>query len=152
MNQQDWLPEQAPPTQIVDMDLLIQELGTARKRYEEAKKISASEYHKLEEVENKVINALKSNNRTKFEAEGVALVYISSKEVYTTPKTNEQKAALFDYIRSKHSADALTTMLSINHNTLNSWANAETKDDPILQIPGLEAPTTVETLNFRRKD
>jgi len=150
-DQNEWLPNQGSPTQIADMDKLIEKLKLARQSYDEAKKKSAEEYHKLEEVEKEVINALKSNNRTKFEAEGVALVYISSKEIYATPKTNDQKAALFEYIRTKYGEDALKTMLSINHNTLNSWANKEVETDPTLQIPGLDAPTSVETLNFRKK-
>jgi hypothetical protein len=147
----DWGLEPKAPTQIADMDKLIQKLQAARGAYDEAKKVSTEKYHQLEEVEKEVINALKANGRTKFEAEGTALVYITTKEVYTTPKTGEQKASLFNYIENKYGADTLLAMQSINHNTLNSWANGETKEDPTLQIPGLDAPTSVETLNFRRK-
>ena len=151
MDQNEWLPEAAAPTQIADMDQLILKLKEARQSYDAAKKRSAEEYHKLEEVERDVINALKSNNRTKFEAEGVALVYITNKEVYTTPKTPEQKQKLFQYIEDKYGGDVITGMLSINHQTLNSWANKEIEADPTLHIPGLDAPTSVETLTFRSK-
>lgn len=97
------------------------------------------------------MNALKANGRTKFEAEGIASVRIQSKDMFTTPKTQEQKEALFEYIRTKHGADALLGLLSIHSGTLNSWANKEIDSDPTLQIPGLEAPTSVETLYFTKK-
>lgn len=151
MENNEWGLAQSAPTQIADMDHLIQKLQTHRAEYDAAKKLSADAYHRLEEVEKEVINALKANNRTKFEAEGVALVYITTKEVYTTPKTPEQKDEFFGYIRSKYGPEVLTGMLSVNHQTLNSFANKETEADPTLNIPGLDAPTSVETLTFRRK-
>lgn len=150
-SQNEWMPEAAAPTDIGAMDALIIKLRDARRSYDAAKKVSSEEYQKLEAVELDVMNALKSNRRTKFEAEGVALVYITSKEVYTTPKSHEAKAALFDYIKNKYSIEALLGMQSINYQTLNSWANKEVESDPALQIPGLDAPTTTETLTFRSK-
>lgn len=153
MNQEEWGMQTQPtvPMSIEAMENLIQRLKVARELYDEAKALSSAKYHELEEVEKEVMNALKSNNRSKFEAEGVALVYISTKEVYPTPKTPEAKSELFNYIQAKYGAHALTNMQSINHNTLNSWANKEVEADPTLVIPGLDAPSAVETLNFRKK-
>lgn len=150
MNQ--WLPQNTGEvTTLEQMDSLVIKLERARATYEEAKKLSAAKYHELEEVEKEVMNTLKSNGKLKYEAEGVAAVSIQSKEIYATPKTPEQKRTLFTYIKDKYGNDVLTAMLSVNHNTLNSWANKETEADPTLQIPGLDAPTSVETLYFRSK-
>ncbi len=146
---------QGPQEQVVSidqMDTLILKLRKSREEYDKRKKASNEAHALLEEVEKEVMNALKANGRTKFEAEGVALVYIVTKEVFGTPKTLEQKRGLFTYITVKYGEDVLTNLLSMNHQTLNSWANAEIKDDPSLQIPGLDAPTTVESLTFRKKD
>lgn len=146
----DWFPEEQATT-IDQMDSLIVKLKSARDSYDEAKKASAEKYHQLEEVEKEVMNTLKANGRTKFEAEGVASVSIQTKEVFTTPKTNEAKRLLFKYIQDKYGVDVCTSMLSINHNTLQGWANREIQEDASLRIPGLEDPTSVETLYFRSK-
>lgn len=149
----EWMPEvQAQPENIQQMDGLIKKLSEARRVYEVAKKESAKVYHQLEETQKEVINALKVNGRTKFECEGVALVQIRSKDVFETPKSHEQKKGLFDYIFKKYGEETLTNMLSINHQTLNSWANSEIENDPGLTLPGLNQPTSVETLYFTKKD
>lgn len=131
------------------MDQLIKQLHEARAKYEELKKISTEAYHQLEEVERKVIGALSHNNRTKYQVEGIGMVYLSHKEVWSVPKTVEDKRRLFSYISDKHGADALDAMLSIHHATLNSFANKETESGQ-MQIPGLAEPTSTTTLNFRR--
>ena len=136
---------------LEQMDALIVRLSDQRKKYEQAKKASAEEYHKLEEIEKEVMNTLKVNGRIKYEAEGVAAIHIQTKEVYTTPKTVDQKRQLFKYIQDKFGVEALTGLLSINHQSLNSFANKETEADPGLVIPGLDQPTSVETLYFRSK-
>lgn len=149
----EWMPTRlGQPTQIADMDRLIKKLSEARAIYDAAKKASSQRYHELEEVEKEVMGALKTNGRTKFEAEGVALVYVTTKEIYQTPKTPGQKQSLFDYIAGKYGPETLLAMLGINHQTLNSWANKEVESDPTLAIPGLEAPTSVETLYFKSKE
>ncbi len=133
------------------MDSLIKDLQEARASYDEAKRKATELYNLLQEKEDLVLNTLKANGKTKYEAEGVALVYYSTREVYSTPKTNEQKRELFRYIQEKYGVEACTSMLSINHQTLNSWANKETEADPLLAIPGLDKPESVETLYFRAK-
>ncbi len=133
------------------MDELIKQYRTARDEYDESKRLSAEKHSIAEDLKGKVIGALKANGRTKYEAEGVGLVYISSKETYETPKTAEQKLALYDYIKNKYGEAVLIAMQGINHQTLNSWANKETEADPTLRIPGLLDPTSEETLNLRRK-
>lgn len=146
-NHDEVAPDQST---LEQMDSLILELRRAREEYE-AKKLVATEAHdKLEIVEKKVIGALKANKRTKFEAEGVALVYISEKEVYRVPKDNESKKKLFNYIKNKYGDEVLMAMAGVNHQTLNSWANKEVEAG-VMEIPGLEAPTMQETLNMRRK-
>ena len=130
---------------------MVQKLKEKRDAHKEAKEAAAKIYKDLEEAEKEVLNALKASGKNKYELEGVGLVYIAHKTTYTTPKTNEDKTKLFNYIKDKHGPDALMSLVSINHQSLNSWANKETENDPLLEIPGLEAPTAAEILNFRSK-
>ena len=146
----EWTDQSAQIT-LEQMDQLVEDLSTKRAVHTKAKEEAAKLYAELVEAEQKLVGALKASGKTKYEKEGVGLVYISHKTTWTTPKTNEQKISLFNYIKAKHGADALMGLTSINHQTLNSWANKETEADPLVQIPGLELPTTQETLNFRSK-
>jgi hypothetical protein len=147
----EWMPGVAQSSTLQQMDNLIESLQLAREAYDAAKKASAQKYHELEEIEKEVMNTLKANGRTRYEAEGIAQIRIQTKEVYATPKTPDEKRALFTYIKDKYGNDTLTSMISINHNTLNSWANKESEANPSVQIPGLDQPTSVETLYFTTK-
>ncbi len=149
---QQWDEADAAQTEttLEQMDDLIIELRNKRDIYEEAKKLATAAYNDYEETEKRAINALTANKRTKYEVEGVAMVYMTHKESYTTPKTAGAKAELFNYIGKKYGKEALLGMTSINSATLNAWANQESATG-VMSIPGLEAPTATETLNMRRK-
>jgi DNA-binding transcriptional regulator YbjK len=135
---------------LEQMDDLIQRYAKAREKYDEQKAVATDLYKESEELKKQVINALKANKRTKFETEGVGTVFIVEKEIYTVPKVADDKTRLFNYIKDKYGADTLMSMVGINHQTLNGWANREVESG-VMQIPGLEAPTMDESLSFRRK-
>ena len=143
-------PVEEAPLTLEAMDALITELRRARETYDSAKKFSTEKHNELEEIEKRVMGALAANGKSKYEAEGVGLVYLVEKEVYTTPKTNEEKRLLFQYIKDKYGNDSLSSMLGINYATLNSWANKEVESG-VMKIPGLAQPTMATTLNFRKK-
>lgn len=151
-NLAEWTESEVPATTLAQMDTMIATLSQKRAEHKAAKAEADRILAEVEEAEKLVISALKSNGKTKYELEGVGLVYISFRDSFTTPKTNEQKIALFNYIKSKHGPDVLMGLTSINSMTLNSWAKKEIESDPTLQIPGLESPTSTEILNFRKKD
>ncbi len=145
-----WLPATSP-TSLEEMDTLVKDLADARRKHSEAKDIATDLWHKMEDIEQKVISALRANGKTKYEAEGVALVSVRIKDMFSTPKDIADKSALYAYIQGKYGAETLTSMLAIHSATLNSWANKEIESDPGLQIPGLALPTSVETLYFSAK-
>jgi hypothetical protein len=151
INQWDQVGPQAEATISLEaMDQLVIDYRKARDAYDAAKKVSSELSAKADEAEEKVLAALKSAKRSKYEVDGVGLVFIREVEQYTTPKTILAKTALFNYIKEKHGPDALMGLVSINSQTLNSWANREAEEG-VMQIPGLEAPTVREGLNLRRK-
>lgn len=143
--------DQSQSITLEQMDELINQLAAKREAHAKAKEVAAEIYKELTEAENKLIGALKASGRKKYELEGVGLAYISFKDTFATPKTNQEKIALFNYIKEKYGPDSLMGMTSINHQTLNSWAKKEIEDNALVKIPGLGLPTTEEILNFRRK-
>ena len=73
---------------------------------------------------------------------------------YKTPKDIEQKEKLFEYIKGK-GHEVYMSLLSVNSQTLNAWAKAETQsaiDQGIFpfSIPGIDEPISYETITFRK--
>lgn len=144
--------DQSQSITLEQMDELVANLAAKRKAHAAAKAEATERYKELAEAENLLIGALKASGKKKYEMDGVGLVYISHKDTFPTPKTNEEKIALFNYIKQKYGPDVLMNMSGINHQTLNSWAKKEIEADPLVKIPGLGLPTTEEQLNFRSKE
>lgn len=143
-------PSEVEATTLEQMDQMVRDLQAAKQRadarQEEADLLKA-EYNAQREL---VLKTLQANKRENYSVAGVGTVYISSKEVYRVPKTNEEKNLLFTYIKETYGPDSLLSMVGIHSATLTSWANEESSKG-VMQIPGLEAPTMVETLNMRKK-
>lgn len=137
-------------TTLEQMDDLIIKLRAARDDYEAKKKTATEAHNEYERLESLVVNTLTANKRSKYAVEGVANVHIVVRESFTTPKSAEAKAALFQYIEEKAGREALLGMQSINSNTLNAWAKQESESG-VMVIPGLEAPTATEKLSLTRK-
>ena len=152
LEQWDQADQDQPPALTVEqMDGLIENLRVTKKAAESAQEQADLVKAQYSEARDQVLKALITLKRDNYAVDGHGLAYISRKEVYTTPKTNQDKNALFTYIKEKYGPDALMSLVSINSQTLTSWANKETETGEIQSIPGLDQPTMIETLNFRKK-
>lgn len=129
---------------------MVQQLAELKAKKEAADDVAKAASAEYEAQRKLIIDSLNANKRSSYEVDGAGWVYISSKEVYRVPKTNEDKTKLFNYIKEKYGPETLMGMVGIHSGTLTSWANEESASG-VMSIPGLEAPTMVETLNFRRK-
>jgi hypothetical protein len=141
---------QADQITLKQLDDLIAQLKQAREEYDEKKKLATEANNKCEALENTLMDILEKLGKTSYTAEGVAKVTRVSKLVFRVPANGEQKKDLFKYISSKYGEDALLGLSTINHQTLNSWANRELAEANVGQIPGLEAPTSVDYLQVRK--
>ena len=142
--------EQPQQTMTLEqMDSLVVQLRELKTKADEAKAVFEEMSKQYEDHRALVLNALLTNKRDKYEVEGAGMVYISRKETYRVPKSNEDKTKLFNYIKEKYGPDAHMSMVGIHSGTLNTLANKES-EERVMQIPGLEAPTMLEQLNFRR--
>lgn len=147
----DWdLEEDSSGTTLEEMDKLVTVLKEARDKYDAASEAKTQAHNELEAVQKLVLDTLRTNKRMNYSVQGIGTVYVIEKEVYRTPKTNEDKIKLFNYIKEKYGPDALMSMTSIVHQTLNSWANKESESG-VMSIPGLEAPTMTETVGLRKR-
>lgn len=108
----------------------------------------------IEDLDLKIIAHLNEVGLKTFKVPGVGSVTKKDNFSFKTPKTNEEKDALFDYIKTNYGEDVLKAKLSINSQTLNAWAKEEmenNQDDPLFSIPGLGEPSHYETISFTKK-
>ncbi len=134
---------------LAQMDQLVAQMKEARALYDDLKKQSSEAYKQLESIEDKVVAALKATGKSKYSVDGVGTVSWYVKESFTTPKSNEDKVKLFNFISDKYGKETLLAMTSIHSATLNSFANKESEEG-VMEIPGLAAPTGTEVLSFRK--
>lgn len=117
--------------------------------YEVKKKLASEALAEYEEAETVLMDLLKRAKKSKYFIDGVGTVSIRNQFVVRTPKTPEEKTALFNFIRDNKGPEALIGLVSINHQTLQAFVNSEKETNPEVIIPGLEAPTLRESLQFR---
>ncbi len=125
-----------------------------------AKKIKADEYTLLAEAEMEASNVLMQNIRrvldftgkSSYEFEGGV---IETRERFSvkTPKTTEQKAALFKWLEEK---GVFLDYASINSNSLNSLCKQEIEiakeEGRVCVIPGVEIPEApFKTIHIKQK-
>ena len=152
---QEWQAEaqKAATITVGELDSLIESYIAKRGIYEEHKAIASEKYKEYEDAENKVTAALTALGKKSYKLEGVGTFTRVMKEVVTVPKELEKKRSFFNWIKDKYGVDTLDTMLSINHQSVNSFYRQEAdkhKDDLGFSIPGIEAPTSTETVSFRK--
>lgn len=136
---------------LKELDNHIKELLEFRDEYAEAKKKASEINTKVEEKENFVLDLLTKVGRNSYDAEGLAKVTKCMQTSYKVPKDIDKKQMLFNYIQGKYGADTLMGLVSINSQTLNSWAKSELENPEVKVIPGLDLPTSSEYISIRRK-
>lgn len=139
---------------VADLDNLVKEYLSAREDYEAADKVKKEKSAILDGIENRLLNTLKAAGKKSYKVDGVGNAIVVHKSVIQVPKTVEAKRSLWDWINEKYGKEFLDEMLSINSQKLTAWYNQEAeknKANPLFSIPGIDAPTTLETLSFRRE-
>lgn len=143
--------ELATPGDKLDLlDKAMKDLAEARAIRDEAESRYNIAAAAVTVIEDTLMGLLKSSNRESFKTPGVGSVSITHRQNFTTPKSGDEKVALFNYIKEKYGEETLRSMISINSMTLGSWAKKEIEEG-VLTIPGLAQPTVTEKITFRRE-
>ena len=138
---------------LSEMESLVQKLAQVKKTLEEISEQEKKAQEVRRELEGRILSHLKTNGTTGY-LSSVGRVDIRTSLSYKTPKEFDAKKKLFDYIKAK-GEDVYLSLLSVNSQTLNAWAKAETKAAAEanifpFEIPGLEEPISYETISFRK--
>lgn len=138
---------------LSDMELLLKKLADVKKVLQDISDQEKKMQEVRRELESQILFNLKTNGITGY-LSSVGRVDIRTSLSYKTPKEFDAKKKLFDYIKAK-GEDVYLSLLSVNSQTLNAWAKAETKAAAEanifpFEIPGLEEPISYETISFRK--
>lgn len=155
VSQKDWQEATAEEINLKELDALVDESVKAWADSDAKKKIYTEAYHKAEKVDMKILSLLNRAKKSKYFVDGLGTMIVVRTEVVTTPKTIEAKKEFFKYLRDI-SDDVFYALVSVASPTLNSWYKQKVEEAQNagkllgFQVPGIEAPTTRETLSFRK--
>lgn len=131
------------------MDQMVSLMQQKWDKYEEQENIAKELKKDYLAQEKLVLDTLVAIGKQKWQVEGLGTASILNRQSFTTPKTIEDKEALFGYITQKYGKETLWGYIGINSQTLNAFAKKELEIDPALSIPGLTSPTVSQSIGFR---
>lgn len=140
---------------IADMESLVKSLADKRLEVEELKKPYSAANEELEAIEQKIVHTLKELGKDNYKSEFGTITRVNQWR-FNLPKTPEDKAAYFEFLKQKGIFDAMATVNANTHNSFckEEWEAAK-QGDPTealnFSIPGIEAAKVYETLSFRKK-
>lgn len=138
---------------VEQVDTAIKVLAQLKEEYETKKDAASLVHSNYEKQQNTVIELLTKIGKTSFKLEGVGTVTKKASLVVQTPKTIEEKALLFKWLKDNLGAEGFLSYASVNSQSLNSLYNTmfEEADDKMnFKIDGVGEPTERITLSFRR--
>lgn len=139
-------------TTVARMEELSEKIQAKRLEVEAAQDVVKELNKQLASLEMTMLETLKGLGKDSYKSE-IGTISIIHRTSFKTPKTPEEKAAFFDYLRAKNMFDAL---VSVNSQTLNSFCKAELETAIAegrgleFQIPGIGEPTVQEIIGFRK--
>jgi hypothetical protein len=147
--------EEKPLSQVTIGELqgMVKNLSEKRKEYETQKKIASSINEEVEIIEQKILSVLENQNLTKFNVDGIGTVYTSDKFQVSFPKDPDKADALRAYCYE----NGLASMLTMNHNSLNSLYKSKKEElelagelDFSNVLAGVDEPKVYKTIGFRK--
>lgn len=143
--------EEKEEVSIVDLDTAVQVYLCAKADYEAKKQLSNDANAVMKEHMRRLETLMSSAGKKNWETdEGKAIIV--HKMQYTTPKDPDAKKALAQYMQDKYGKEMFWDIFGVNSQTLNAWAKQELENNPeLMNIPGLDSPTSNTTISFRRK-
>jgi hypothetical protein len=136
---------------LMEFEKAIQEYAEAKEEVERLAGLKNKATEVMDMFESKVMSIMQAFNKTSYRS-SYGLLVRSERWSWKTPKSDEEKDAFYGYLRAKGLFD---TMISVNSQTLNSFAKKELEaaketGDIDFKIPGLGEPTLTEMIALRR--
>ena len=142
--------------QVSELDNLVEEYRALDDCIDEADQELKKMRAEKEKLGGKLMGILKTLGRKSYACEAGTFTRVETMQV-KTPKTEEEKAALFEWLTKQ---DKFLQYASVHHQSLNSLWNEEYEaikesGDPEaimdFKIPGVKPPTLFKRVSFKRK-
>jgi hypothetical protein len=108
----------------------------------------------VKEQTNHILELLEKCGKSSYSVDGLGKVSVKETWAVTTPKGLEEKQAFFTWLKDSYGDDGFYTYATVNYQQLNSLYNRVSEENEAVgknvEIPGLELPTLVKSLSFRR--
>lgn len=138
----DWGDTQSEAVSLEAMDSMIEEFTKLRDEYDAKKEEASKAWELVEKCQSKIMQALEKAGKKSYKVDGLGTFSVVQKQSVTTPKTLEEKSALYEYIRKKYGEETLFSKLNYHAASLNSFYNEEfeASGDPMFHLPGVGQP------------
>lgn len=135
------------------LDNLVGQLFTVGQKYDEleaAKKQVGSEY---DELQSQILKILSDAKKSNYSVDGVGQVYTNNKYVVRVPEGLENLRQFKAWCLQKYGEDYVDATFKMHSQALTAFYNKEKENSPDagFSIPGVEAPTLVQTLKFKKE-
>jgi len=137
---------------VSEVDNAIKELALLKADYEAKKKVSSEAHGLYQEQVAVVLEMLEKMGKKSFKTDGIATVSKNTSMSVTTPKSHEDKALLFKWLKDHLGAEGYLTYASVNSQSLNALYNShydESEDKENFKIDGVGEPIERVTLSVR---
>lgn len=144
--------EQHEKMDLSQFDNLCEEIFQQRARIAKLEEELDPEKKRLDELERKMLLIMEETDRDKIHVKGHGTLYIMNRFTVQTPKSLEDKRALFHYLSDKGIFDE---MVSVNSQTLNSFYKTEMEQaiaegNVDFKIPGVGDPVHSKKLCVKK--
>lgn len=150
--------DEKPMTEVTVKELneLCAKAFEQREKVEEMKKALKEQDEVLDKIHAKLIEYLNEVGHASWKTEHGTITRVERWSV-TVPKTLEEKALFFAYLKEREMFDEMVT---VNSKTLQSFYREEQEEavrsgkvllETDFKIPGIGEPTMVQTISMRRK-
>jgi ATP-dependent Lon protease len=138
-----------PSVSVQELENDIEQMFNLRMEKEQKEAEAKAINEQLTEIQNKVMGKLESLELTSYKAKAGTFSF-SMREGFRVPKDLENKKKFLDYLKDKGIFDE---MITVNSQTLNSWAKAEIeaaleRNEFDYQVPGLEKAQPVPSFKM----
>lgn len=150
----DWFQESevaASDMSVSDFDALCSRAFEQRKKIDGMKEELKQEQEEMRKLESKILAQMELWDKKNYSCP-FGKVQVSNKFVVPVPKSEEAKRLLFEEFKRR---GIFYQYATVNSNSLNSWYKQELEEAQrngiaALDIPGLESPTHISILSFRK--
>lgn len=145
INQAWYDEEDTSPIEVPEFEKLLDEMNDQKQKIKKMKASLGDENAILTKMKFKVLAYFEEFGKTKHLA-SFGTVYIKTSFTCKTPKTPEEKAALFAWMKEKEIYEQYAT---VNSKSLNTLYNSLVKEDSDFVMPGTSDPGYFQTIEMR---